>query len=115
MILRLRLLGTFDARFGTGAPVVFATKKERALLAYLAVRPGRPHSRDTLSGLLWATRGDEQARGSLRRTLSDLRKALGDAAGLTSDGDMVALAPGGIEVDVVAFERCVESGDAAVL
>ena len=115
MILRLRLLGTFDARLGTGVPVVFATKKERALLAYLAFRPGWPHSRDALSGLLWATRGDEQARGSLRRTLSDLRKALGNPAGLTSDGDTVALAPDGIEVDVVAFERCAESGEAAAL
>lgn len=115
MTLRIRLLGTFDARFGTGAPVVFATRKERALLAYLAFRLGRPHSRDALSGLLWATRGDEQARGSLRRTLSDLRKALGDSADLTSEGDRVALAPDGIEVDVAAFERCAESSEAAAL
>ena len=93
-----------SARFETGALVAFATKKERALLAYLAFRPGRAHSRDALTGLLWATRGDEQARGSLRRTLSDLRKALGDGANLTSDGDMVSLSPEGIEVD--GLQRC---------
>jgi TolB-like protein len=115
MKLRVRLLGTFDARFDTGAPVAFATKKERALLAYLALRPGRAYSRDALTGLLWASRGDEQARGSLRRTLSDLRKALGDSASLTSDGDLIALAPDGIEVDVVAFERCAASEEAPIL
>ena len=115
MTLHIRLLGAFEARLASGAPIVFATKKERALLAYLAVQPGRPRSRDELAGLLWSSRGDDQARGSLRRTLSDLRKALGDPAGLTSDGDMVALAPDGIDVDVAAFERLAASEDAAAL
>jgi TolB-like protein/DNA-binding SARP family transcriptional activator len=102
--LTIRLLGGFEARRGTGAPVDFPTKKARALLAYLALHPGRPHSRDALADLLWAE-GGEQARGSLRRTLSDLRKAMGESAVLTSEGDVVALAPDGLEVDVEIFER----------
>ncbi len=102
--LTIRLLGGFEVLRAAGAPVAFPTRKARALLAYLALRPGQSHTRDELADLLWANGGD-QARGSLRRTLSDLRKAMGDSAALTSEGDVVALAPGGLEVDVEIFER----------
>ncbi len=113
--LTIRLLGSFEARQGAGAPVEFSTKKARALLAYLAFRPGLAHSRDELADLLWATSGDEQARGSLRRTLSDLRKSLADGAWLVSDGDTLALQPNGVEVDVAAFERLAADGGPAAL
>ena len=110
--LTIRLLGGFEVLRGTGAPVEFPTKKARALLAYLAHHPGRLHARDALADLLWADRG-EQARGSLRRTLSDLRKVMGESATLTSEGDAVALAPDGIEADVSAFEQLTAGGEVA--
>src|SRR5262245_10510843 len=113
--LTVHLLGGFEARLGAGAPVQFPTKKARAVLAYLAVRPGQTHSRDEVADLLWSTRGDEQARGSLRRTLSDLRKALDDPQWLVTDGDQLRLEPDHIEVDVATFERLAGDGTPAAL
>ena len=68
--LRLQLLGPFEARAGNDLPVAIAGKKAKALLAYLALANGRPVSRDKLAGVLWEFSADEQARTSLRQTLS---------------------------------------------
>src|SRR5688572_10076385 len=76
----LQLLGGLELRDVDGGVVSLRTRKCGLLLAYLAVSPGRAHSRDQLAGLLWGDRQDEQARGSLRNALSDLRKALGEDA-----------------------------------
>src|SRR5262245_33303446 len=116
-VLAIRLLGGFDARLGEGPPLAFPTKKARALLAYLAVDPGRTHSRDEIAELLWGARGDEQARGSVRRTLSDLRKLLPDAPAewLVSDGDALKLSADNLDVDVASFERLAGDGTPAAL
>ena len=74
--LQLRLLGGFEARIASGAPLDIANKKTRALLAFLALPAGRSHSRDKLVGLLWSDRGDEQARNSLRQALAELGRQL---------------------------------------
>lgn len=50
--LRLNLLGGFEVRLASGPVVTLPTRKAQALLAYLAVRPGRTHPRDKLAGLL---------------------------------------------------------------
>lgn len=116
-VLTIRLLGGFEARLGVGPPAAFPTKKARALLAYLAARPAQAHSRDQIAELLWGARADEQARGSLRRTLSDLRKALplADSEWLVSDGDTVRLDGGSVDVDVARFERLAANGGAGAL
>jgi TolB-like protein/regulator of sirC expression with transglutaminase-like and TPR domain len=116
-VLTIRLLGGFEARLGAGPPAAFPTKKARALLAYLAARPAQAHSRDQIAELLWGARADEQARGSLRRTLSDLRKALPleDGEWLVSDGDTVKLDDGNVDVDVARFERLAADGGASAL
>jgi len=115
--LIIRLLGSFEANVGSGSPATFPTKKARALLAYLALRPGTMHSRDEVADLLWSTSGDEQARGSLRRTLSDLRKSLSvDEAGwLISNGDLLMLDSEGVDVDTATFECLAENGSPAAL
>ncbi|HEY3148194.1 MAG TPA: BTAD domain-containing putative transcriptional regulator, partial [Dongiaceae bacterium] len=116
-VLTIRLLGSFEARLGAGPPVDFPTKKARGLLAYLAARPAQAHSRDQIAELLWGARADEQARGSLRRTLSDLRKALPFADGewLVSEGDTLMLDDSGIDVDLVRFERLAADGEPRAL
>jgi predicted ATPase/DNA-binding SARP family transcriptional activator/Tfp pilus assembly protein PilF len=77
--LSISLLGSFQVTLD-GQPVTsFGTDKARALLAYLAVEAHRPHRRDVLAGLLWATSPQPRARQSLRQALSSLRRALGDA------------------------------------
>src|SRR5262245_40297806 len=103
-VLRLNLLGGFEARLDPGAPLVFRTQKAQALLAYLAVPPGQAHRRDKLAALLWGAMRDEQARTSLRQALYDLRKNLGPgAAALRTEGEAVSLDPGAVEIDVALF------------
>ncbi len=76
--LLLCLLGPFQATLD-GQPITdFKSIKVRALLAYLAVEADRPHSRETLAGLLWPEYADRAALDNLRYTLSDLRGAIGD-------------------------------------
>jgi DNA-binding SARP family transcriptional activator len=76
--LSISLLGTFEVTLD-GKPVTgFASDKVRALLAYLAAEPDRPHRRETLAGLLWTDYPEASARTSLRRALSNLRRAIGD-------------------------------------
>ena len=110
--LRVTLLGGFDARLVSGAPVSLPTKKAQALLAYLAVRPDQSHPRDKLAALLWGEKSDEQARGGLRHALVALRRALADAhpPPLRIEGQTLALNSDGVEVDVVTFERRVAEG-----
>jgi DNA-binding SARP family transcriptional activator/predicted ATPase len=75
--LSLSLLGPFEVVLG-GAPINLSASKARALLAYLVVESGKPHSRDALAGLLWPDYPQRSARTNLRNTLSDLRAAIGD-------------------------------------
>jgi DNA-binding SARP family transcriptional activator len=60
--LTLQLLGGFAIRPGSGQGLSLGTRKAQALIAYLAVPPGRAHTRDKLASLLWGDTGDEQAR-----------------------------------------------------
>ena len=108
--LRLKLLGGFETRLATGAPVTLATRKAQALLAYLAVRPGHAHARDKLAAFLWGDRGDVQARDSFRHTLVELRKILPERPpSLIGEGRAVALDPASVDVDVVRFESLVKA------
>ncbi len=110
--LRITLLGGFDARLASGEAVDLHGRKTQALLAYLALPPGESCSRDKLVALLWSDRGEQQARGSLRQALAELRKALGDAhpPALVAGRDAVSLHAGAVEVDVTEFERLVDEG-----
>ncbi len=112
--LRLTLLGGVQARLDSGAAILLPTRKAQALLAYLALPPGRAHPRDKLAALLWGETGDEQARGSLRQALAALRRAL-PAGVLVSKGETVALDPAAVEVDAGAFEAKVAAGTAEAL
>ncbi len=112
--LALSLLGSFRAEVD-GAPVSLPTRKAQALLAYLAMSPGQAHPRDKLAALLWGNLRESQARGSLRQALTALRRALGASGALRLAGDTVALDPGGLALDVAAFEtHAAEGSDAAL-
>ncbi len=112
MLVRLVVFGGFEARLASGAVLSLPTKKARALLGYLAVRPGQAHPRDKLATLLWGESGDAQARTSLRQSLAILKKTLAVAApsSLLLEGRNVTLNPEVVEVDVATFERCVAEG-----
>jgi TolB-like protein/DNA-binding SARP family transcriptional activator/Flp pilus assembly protein TadD len=112
--LQLTLFGGFRACLASGEEVVFARRKAMFLLAYLALQPDASQTRDKLTGLLWGDRGEAQARGSLRQTLTGLRKTLRSAVPppLLIDGDRLGLDPQVVEADVRVFEAL--SGSDAV-
>jgi predicted ATPase/DNA-binding SARP family transcriptional activator len=103
--LKLALLGPPQITRADRTPVTFRSRKELALLAYLAVEHARPHRRDALLAFLWPDAPTEAARNSLRVALANLRQALGSAAAsLIADRQTVRLVPGGEGwLDVAAF------------
>lgn len=89
----IRMIGVFEVRDEAGRDFTPRGAKARALLALLCRTPGHRRPRRWLEGRLWSDRGQEQASGSLRQALSELRKTLGPLADhLTCDRDCVALA-----------------------
>ena len=74
----LRLLGAFTIEVSAGRAVVVPvrSRKARALLAYLAMKPERRASREELATLLWGDTPDAQARHSLRQCVMSLRQDL---------------------------------------
>ena len=89
-----------------GKPVVLPAKKARALVAYLTLREGSEVPRSVLTGLLWGERSEEQARGSLRQTLSELRTAFGEAVPppIVATKEAVSWVPGSAWIDAKALE-----------
>ena len=114
--IALSILGPFQLRRG-GQPVTVGARKNRALLAVLALSAGLSASREKLAGILWGDRQDEQARSSLRQSLALLRKDLGGAedAILLSRDDAVELKPGAMWIDVLEFQRLGKFDDIAEL
>ena len=108
--LRLRLLGPV-AIVHDGKPVAIAAKKARALLGYLALREGTEVPRGVLTGLLWGERSEEQARGSLRQTLSELRAALSGSAepSIVATKESVTWTPGSAWIDARILEAAAAS------
>jgi DNA-binding SARP family transcriptional activator len=113
---RLQLLGGFRLTQGE-VEIALPTRKAEALLAYLALPGGRPHSRDELAALLWGERGEQQARHSLRQALYVIRQSLGGEATaiLGVEGDRIALDPDRLEVDVARFEALARAGSPSTL
>lgn len=75
-LLKVSLLGSFQAWLGGNPVTNFESNKVRALLSYLAVEQDRPHTRDTIAGLLWPDFPERAALGNLRWALSSLRASL---------------------------------------
>ena len=97
-----------------GAPIALpASRRARAVLAYLALNPG-PQARGQLAARFWPDVLDESARASLRVALTELRQALGPAAGyVVATRETVALEGSDLRVDAREFRRGLEEGDAA--
>jgi DNA-binding SARP family transcriptional activator len=100
-MLRLRLVGEVAADVD-GESRALPPGRPRALLAWLALRPG-VHPRTAVASAFWPDVLDESARASLRSALWTLRRALGDEA-LVSTRERVGLAPD-TWVDVLEAER----------
>ena len=99
--LRLDLLGSPQASLADHA-IVLRTRKTLALLAYLALERGQ-HPREQLADLFWPEADIEDARASLRTTLSYVRQALGaevDAILLTTRESVGLLPSAPLDLDV---------------
>ena len=108
----LTLLGGLDLRSADGRELALTTRKDRLLLAYLALNADRPLARDRLAGLLWGDRGETQARDSLRQSLAAIRQAFRQVGldPVASDRDSVTFDRKDVDVDAVAFERLAHAG-----
>jgi DNA-binding SARP family transcriptional activator len=110
----LRLLGAFELSPLPGvAKVTLPGKRERVLLAYLALSPNYRQPRRKLVSLLWGDAADETTLDNLRNCLWNLRKALGDTEHrvVASDGEDIVLDAAALDVDALAFRRlAVQSG-----
>ncbi|HEY7641306.1 MAG TPA: BTAD domain-containing putative transcriptional regulator [Steroidobacteraceae bacterium] len=110
--LNLQVLGAFRVQDSAGAEIRIASRKGRALLAYLALRPGESHSRDRLATLLWEDADEELARTSLRQALAALRKSLPAEThkALLADTESVGIDPAIVRSDLHAFRRALDAG-----
>jgi DNA-binding SARP family transcriptional activator len=112
--LGLTLLGGFHARRESGAALDVPTHKYRALVAYLALPPGRAHPRDKLVALLWSELSRAQGRTRLRQAILALRRSLG-AAALAVEADTITLRDDAVTVDAAELQRLARASDVAAL
>ena len=115
--LNLSILAEFAVAGPDGVPIQIASKKNRALLAILALSPGQTVTRERLASLLWGDHGEEQARNSLRQSLAVLRRELGPfhSETIQTRDDVVMFRKGDVHVDAVTVLRGVEQEDISTL
>jgi predicted ATPase/DNA-binding SARP family transcriptional activator len=110
--LDIRLFGPFET-WVRGRPLrPLRTRKGQWLLALLSLRHGHDVPRDWLAGLLWPDSQESQLLSNLRRTLTDLRDALGEEASSLQSPTAKTLRLDlcrDVWVDVADFDDAVES------
>ena len=110
---RLELFGGFRLTRASGGEIAVSSRKNRALLAILALAPGCAATREQLVALLWGDRGEQQARNSLRQALVALRRDLAEIepSPVLIHDDRVKLDLARFHIDAVAFRMLAEAGD----
>jgi len=108
--LSIRLLGPL-AVTDRGKAVTIASRKARALIGYLALRQDAEVSRGVLTGLLWGERSENQARASLRQTLSELRSSGSLRQSIVATKEAVGFVPGSAWIDAKVLESAAASKD----
>lgn len=98
--LEFRLLGEFQIVSNGREVGLPASRKSRALAAYL-IATAKPHRREWLCDLLWE--GPEDPRGELRWSLAKIRPLLdaGETACLETDRTRIGFLANGSVVDIV--------------
>ncbi len=89
--IEISLIGTWQIRHSAKPTKKDLRRKEKGLLAYLAVESGQTHSRDSLIGLFWPDLSLSDARNNLRVSLSRLKRYLSDTNILQSTRHEVCL------------------------
>ena len=104
----LRLFGDFQLiERASGEKVALPGKRERVLLACLALSPNGRQPRRKLVTLLWGEAADDTTLDNLRTAIFNLRKALGDTDRriVASDDRDIVLDASAFEVDALAVRR----------
>ncbi|PKO06087.1 MAG: hypothetical protein CVU41_08215 [Chloroflexi bacterium HGW-Chloroflexi-3] len=112
--LEISLLGTFRVHLdGNDLTEILRTRKERALLAYMAEEPPRLQSREKVAEFFWPNRPETYARMNLRQAMLGLRKAFG---GEEQIADFLEVSDESIEfmhkhvwMDTTAFDGYIQS------
>ncbi len=116
--LNAALFGVFELATPEGKAIPISNRRARAILAMLCLVPEHSFSRRYLSKLLWPSRFEAQARGSLRQCLSDLGKLLApfNDTLLQVDRSRVSLNTAKITIDLSEVETALAKGqiDAAI-
>ena len=111
--LDVRLLGPVEVR-RDGAPVALGGRRQKALLALLAVEAGRSRSIDDLVEALWSGEPSQAAATSLRSYVTRLRRSLAHDQFLSGrDGGYVLDVPAS-SVDVMRFETLIRDAEQAI-
>ncbi|MDV7218217.1 AfsR/SARP family transcriptional regulator, partial [Streptomyces prunicolor] len=111
--MRYKILGNTRAEdeHGTGVPLGGA--RIRALLAALALHPGRIVPSGTLIDEVWAEEPPQDAPAALQALVGRLRRTLGKEA-IASDPGGYRLTATRDDVDLFVFEHLVRQGTAAL-
>ncbi|MFE3450825.1 BTAD domain-containing putative transcriptional regulator [Nonomuraea sp. NPDC059194] len=110
--VRVELLGPFEVRNGDGAVVEVPGIRLRALLAALALEPGRIVTRARLVDWIWGERPPADEVNAVQALVSRLRRVLPDGVvEADSGGYRLAVAPDA--VDVYRFEQLINQARAA--
>ncbi len=105
--MRIRLLGPIEARDGDGRVLELGPRRQRAVLALLALTPGRVVGADRITFELWGDDIGTATANTLHAYVSRLRKVLGSAAIRTrAPGYVLDARPE--DVDAIRFGALVE-------
>ncbi|MGQ4487193.1 BTAD domain-containing putative transcriptional regulator [Streptomyces sp. SAS_281] len=109
--MRYLILGATEARDENGGALPLGGSRLRALLAALALRPGRPVPVADLVDDVWADDPPADAPAALQALVGRLRRVLGREA-LASTPGGYRLTAGPDDVDLYVFERLARRGGA---
>lgn len=108
--LAIHVLGSFQVHLNQeDVTQAFRTRKERALLGYLAVEANRTHRREVLGELLWPERPEGYARTNLRQALLGLRRAIGQEVLTVTDEFIQFNGNSDFWLDAQVFSKLVQS------
>ncbi|MET7453988.1 BTAD domain-containing putative transcriptional regulator [Streptomyces sp. NPDC005574] len=111
--VRYRILGTTQALRPDGTAVPVGGARLRALLAVLALRPGRTVPARLLVDEVWRDEPPADATGALQALVGRLRRTLGADAVASADGGYRLTAPAD-DIDLYRFERLAGEGTRAL-
>ena len=97
--LTIGVRGHFCVRTADGRDMTPTYRKERALLALLAVSSGTKRTRLWLQSKLWSQKDPSKAAANLRRALANLKTSFGDEFSVIGSNRLEVWLEDGITID----------------